>query len=75
MMCLETLKKRVMLFMFNLLIVSVCNAGHFGSGFSCTICPGNTIKPASGDAANCDAAEPCDGTTTVPNAGHTACGE
>ena len=60
---------------FNLLIVSVCNAGHFGSGFLCTICPGNTIRSASGNAANCDADPECDGTTTIPNPEHTACGE
>ena len=40
----------------------------------CEMCTGNTIKRAAGDATNCDADAPCDETTNVPNAGHTACG-
>ena len=35
---------------------------------------GNTIKISSGHAANCSVDSPCDGTTTMPNSGHTACG-
>ena len=38
------------------------------------MCIGNTIKSAPGDAADCSADAPCDGVTTEPNAGHTACG-
>ena len=30
-------------------------------------------KATEGDAANCNADAACDGTTKVPNTGHTAC--
>ena len=33
------------------------------------------LKTAVGDATNCDSDPPCDGTTQVPNAKHTCCGE
>ena len=95
--------------MFQLLIVSVCNAGYFGFQDLCQICPENTIKSVPGNAYNCldhdppcdgynsgancikctdnsiesapyyetdcSAAQPCDITTSVPKAGHTACGK
>ena len=61
--------------MFDLLIVSVCHAGHFTNGDLCITCAGNTIKSTSGNATDCSADQPCDGTITVPNIGHTACGE
>ena len=39
------------------------------------MCTGNEIKSTPGDATNCSADVPCDGTTSVPNAEHSACGE
>ena len=60
--------------MFNLWIVSVCNAGHYGNEYSCTICPGNTIKSALGDTVECSGETPCDIVSTVPNSQHMACG-
>ena len=38
------------------------------------LCPGNTIKTQPGDAVNCDADPPCEG-TMIAGAGHTRCGE
>ena len=55
--------------------ISVCAAGHYGSGYSCIRCGGNTIKILKGDAANCSTDRPCDGASNVPNSGGTACGE
>ena len=55
-------------------MVSVCNAGYYKSGGSCVLCTNNTIKSSAGNATNCDADTACDGTTTVPNSDHTACG-
>ena len=55
--------------------ILVCNAGYYKDGASCTKCTGNTIKSAPGDAGDCSADQSCDGTTNVPNAGHTTCGE
>ena len=52
----------------------VCSAGYFKNGGSCSLCTGNKIKTAAGVATNCDADTPCDGSTNVPNSGHTACG-
>ena len=40
----------------------------------CVLCPGDKIKSVSGDdPALCT--NICDGTTSVPNAARTACGE
>ena len=39
------------------------------------MCTGNTIKKTTGNAQNCDADEPCNGETTVPNQNHTDCGQ
>ena len=61
--------------MFDLLIFSVCNAGRYKNGDLCTTCTDNTINSEPGNATDCSADQPCDGTITVPNAGHTACGE
>ena len=52
----------------------MCGAGYFKDGDSCVLCTGNTIKVNVGDATNCDADLPCDGTQTVPNMEHTLCG-
>ncbi len=52
---------------------SVCSAGHYGSEYSCLICPGNTIKSVVGDAADCNGETPCDGINNIPNSAHTAC--
>ena len=56
------------------IILSVCNAGYYGSGHSCSLCTANEIKSTPGDAVNCSTDPPCDGTTNVPNSNHTACG-
>ena len=41
---------------------------------ACLQCPGNEIKSVSGDSSSlCE--DVCDGTTNVPNAARTACGE
>ena len=56
-------------------IFLVCNPGYYYSDPSCYKCPGNKIKTAVSNAANCDADQPCDGTYTIPNAEHTACGK
>ena len=42
---------------------------------TCVLCSNNTIKSTPGDAMNCSADPPCDGTLTVPNDNHTQCGE
>ena len=39
------------------------------------MCTGNTIKTTIGNAENCDANEPCNGITIVPNEHHTNCGK
>ena len=52
----------------------VCHAGYFYEGPGCTLCTGNTIKTTAGNAANCDADQPCDGMKTVPTEDHTGCG-
>ena len=39
------------------------------------ICNDNTIKTLPGNERHCDADDPCDGVTTVPNKNHTACGQ
>ena len=40
----------------------------------CVLCPGNKIKSVSGDSSSlCQ--DVCNGTTNVPNAAHTTCGE
>ena len=36
------------------------------------MCTGNSMKTVVSDAADCDS---CDGTSNVPNTGHTACGK
>ena len=54
---------------FQFTFVSICNSGHYGNETSCTICPGNTIKSAPGDAANCSAETPCDETTLIKYCG------
>ena len=41
---------------------------------ACLTCPGTKIKSVSGDSSSlCQ--DVCDGTTNVPNAARTACGE
>ena len=50
-----------------------CEAGYYKNGVACSLCPGNKIKTTVGDASNCDADPPCNGTNQVPNSGHTAC--
>ena len=52
----------------------VCNAGYYKTGSSCELCTGNKIKSMRGDSADCTTDTTCDGTTKVPNLGHTACG-
>ena len=37
-----------------LLIISVCKAGYFMNGASCSLCTGNTIKPSAGNATSCE---------------------
>ena len=70
-MWLDKKTKGTLIFlMFSFLLV--CNVGYFMDGDSCTLCTGNTIKLSAGNATVCDT---CDGTTTVPNADRTACGE
>ena len=54
--------------------IEVCNAGYRRSGDTCVLCPGNTIKTEPGDAVNCDADPPCEG-TMIAGAGHTRCGK
>ena len=52
-----------------------CEAGYYKTNTTlprCEMCTGNTIKSTVGDDATCT--QTCDGTTNVPNAGHTACG-
>ena len=51
----------------------VCNAGFYKSGDACVMCTGYGIKTVVGNAVDC--ADTCDGTSNVPNAGHTACGK
>ena len=53
--------------------ITVCNAGYYKNGGTCTMCPGNTIKATDGDATSCTVL--CDGTSQVPNSAHTGCGE
>ena len=53
--------------------ITVCNVGYYKNGGTCTMCPGNTIKPIVGDTISCTAT--CDGTSQVPNSAHTDCGE
>ena len=36
------------------------------------ICTGNDVKPTAGDTSSCPMV--CNGTTEVPNSGHTECG-
>ena len=55
---------------FNFILV--CNAGYYGTGGSCALCPGDTIKPTIGDAEN--SSMTCDEMLTVANSNHTACG-
>ena len=53
---------------------SVCNAGYYRDGSDCVMCTDNTIKKLAGNEPHCDSDPPCNGTTTVPNRNHTACG-
>ena len=53
----------------------VCNAGYHKNGDACVMCTGNEIKSAAGDATDCSADTACDGSSHVPNPGHTACGK
>ena len=55
-----------------LFYLSVCNAGHYRTGESCVLCPGDAIKPTVGDAVNCS--NTCDEMMTVANDNHTDCG-
>ena len=55
--------------------ISVCNVGHYRNGSRCELCTGNKIKSTPGDATNCSTDAPCDGTTSVPNGEHSACGQ
>ena len=55
--------------------IVVCNAGHYKNGGECEMCSGNTIKSMTGDATDCNTDAACDGTTKVPNEGHTVCGK
>ena len=48
-----------------------CNAGHYKDGDDCIMCPGNTIKPTSGDDISCTAS--CEENGKVANTEHTAC--
>ena len=48
-----------------------CNAGYHGSGRTCTLCSGNTIKPDQGDAPSCDTE--CDTESSEPNTERTQC--
>ena len=53
-----------------------CKAGYYGNGGdTCTLCPGNEIKPSQGDAPDCSADQLCDGVSSEANAEHTACGK
>ena len=53
-------------------IITACDPGYYGVGLNCTMCEGNKIKSADGDAPDCDVDPPCEG-ATFPNDGHTAC--
>ena len=55
--------------------ISVCNAGYYKTGSNCELCTRNTIKSMTGDATDCNTDAACDGTTKVPNSGHTLCGK
>ena len=53
----------------------VCNVGYYKNGDACVMCTGNDIKSAIGEATDCSADTECDGSSHVPNPGHTACGK
>ena len=50
-----------------------CNVINSGQRDECLPCPGETIKPNTGDESSCT--EDCGGGSKVANAEHIACGK
>ena len=58
-------------------LIAVCNAGYYRDADTdaCLMCTDSTIKKLAGNEPHCNTDPACDGTTTVPNLNHTACGK
>ena len=63
-----------MSFIYCFYSILVCKAGYYKNGYSCSLCSGNDIKSAPGNATNCSADQLCDSVSSEPNTQHTACG-